>query len=188
MDEKRLSKNCLVKGHDTRGATLVDINHHIILILKKKLDVIILHVGMNDSVTRTSIEIIDDQLQLKSAITKTLPNCQVILLQPTLWVDDGKAALTIHHLNGHFLKLTLDVVNNSNIKIKQIRQKGLHLNTKGKNRFALIFMHKIKGLWWSLERLIVSTNPFIFLSKSLNKKIYMQFKDFWDSKLHKLWK
>ena len=84
MDEKRLSKNCLVKGHDTRGATLVDINHHIILILKKKPDVIILHVGMNDSVTRTSIEIIDDQLQLKSAITKTLPNCQVILLQPTL--------------------------------------------------------------------------------------------------------
>ena len=84
IDEKRLSKNRLVKVHDFRGATLADINHHIIPILKKKPDVIILHVGTNDSVSRTSREILDDLLQLKSAITKTLPNCQVICSQPTL--------------------------------------------------------------------------------------------------------
>ena len=67
-----------------RGATLADINHHIIPILKKKPDVIILHVGTNESVSRTSHEILDDLLQLKSAITKTLPNCHVIFSQPTL--------------------------------------------------------------------------------------------------------
>ena len=84
IDEKRFSKNHLVKVHDFRGATLADINHHIIPILKTKPDVIILHVGTNDSVSRTSREILDDLLQLKSATTKTLPNCQVMFSQRTL--------------------------------------------------------------------------------------------------------
>ena len=83
IDEKRLSKDLLVKVHDFRGATLADINHHVIPILKKKPDVIILHVGTNDSVSRILCEILNDLLQLKSVITKTLPNCQVILSQPT---------------------------------------------------------------------------------------------------------
>ena len=61
INEKRLSKNRLVKVHDFRRATLADINHHI-PILKKKPDVIILHVGTNDSVSRTSREILDDLL------------------------------------------------------------------------------------------------------------------------------
>ena len=130
IDEKRLSKNRLVKVHHVRGATLADINHHIIPILKKKRNVIILHVGTNDSVSRTSHEIPDDLLQLKSAITKTLPNCQAIFSQATLRVDHGKAALTLHRLNEHFSELNFDVVNNSNIKVKHIGQKGLHLNPK----------------------------------------------------------
>ena len=40
IDEKRFSKNCLVKVHDFRSATLADINHHIIPILQKKPDVL----------------------------------------------------------------------------------------------------------------------------------------------------
>ena len=132
--------------HDFRGATLADINHHIIPILKKKPDVIFLHVGTNDSVSRTSREIPNDLLQLKSAITKTLPNCHVIFSQPTLRVDNGKAALTLHRLYEHFSELNLDAVNNCNIKVKHIGQKGLYLNPKGKGRFALNFTHKITGL------------------------------------------
>ena len=72
--------------HDFRGTTLADINHHIILILKKKLDVTILHVATNDYVSRTSHEILDDMLQLQSVITKTVPNCKVIFLQPTFQI------------------------------------------------------------------------------------------------------
>ena len=112
IDEKRLSKNRLVKVHDFEGATLAYINHHIIPIIKKKPDVIILHVGTNDFVLRTSREILNDLLQLKSAITKTLSNCQVIFSQPTLRMDNGKPAL-----------LNLDVVNNGNIKVKHIYTK-----------------------------------------------------------------
>ena len=83
INKKRPSKNRLVKVHDFRGATLADINHHIIPILKKKPNVIILHVGTN-SVSRTSREILNDLLQIKGAITKILPNCQVIFSQPNL--------------------------------------------------------------------------------------------------------
>ena len=139
-------KNCLVKVHDFRGATLADISHHIMPILQKKLEVIILHVETNDSVFITSCEILDDLLQLKSAITETLPNCHTIFSQPTLRVDNGKAALTLHRLNEHFSELNLDVVNNGNIKVKHIAQTCLHLDPKGKGRLALNFIYKIRSL------------------------------------------
>ena len=92
------------------------------------------------TVSRTSREILDDLLQLKSAITKTLPNCHVIFSQPALRVDNGKTALTLHHLNEHFAELNLDVVNNRNIKVTYIGQKGLRLNSMGKGRLALNLM------------------------------------------------
>ena len=69
INEKRLSKNLLVKVHAFRGATFADINHHIIPVLKKKPDVIILNIGTNDCVSRTSREILDDLLQLKSVMS-----------------------------------------------------------------------------------------------------------------------
>ena len=37
IDKRRLSKNRLVKAYDIRGATLANINHHIIPILRKKV-------------------------------------------------------------------------------------------------------------------------------------------------------
>ena len=76
-------------------ATLADINHHIIPILNKNPDVIVLRVGTNDYATRTSREIFDDLLLLKGVISKTLPNYKVIFLQPTLQMDNGKAASII---------------------------------------------------------------------------------------------
>ena len=82
-------------------------------------------------------------LQLKSVITNSLPNCRVIFLQPTAGEDNGKRGLTLHRLNKYFSELNLDVVNNSNIKVKHASQKGLHLNPKEKSSLALNFMHKI---------------------------------------------
>ena len=151
IDEKRLSKNRLVKVYDFRGVTLANINHHIIPIWKIKPDVIILHVGMNDLVSRTSHGILDDLLQHKSAITKTLPNFQVFFSQPTLRVDNGKATLTLHRLNKHFSKLNLDVVSNSNIEVKHIGKKTLHLKIKGKSR---LFCVGLRNTWMYLLSLI----------------------------------
>ena len=52
VDAKRLSKNRLVKVHDFRSVTLAGV--------KKKPDVIMLHFGRNDSVSRTSCKILDE--------------------------------------------------------------------------------------------------------------------------------
>ena len=92
--------------------------------------------------------------------------------QPTLRVGNGKAALTLDDLNEHFSELNLNVVDDSNIKVKHIGQKGLHLYAIGKDRLALKLIHKVKSLWWSSERLNVPTKPYISPSNSLNKEIH----------------
>ena len=62
------------------------------------------------------------------------------------------------------------VVSNSKIKVKHVGQKGLPFNPKGKDRLALNFIHKIRGLWWSLKYLNVPTKLYVSPSKSLNEK------------------
>ena len=128
-------ENCTINEAFPKETKHTKLNH-IIPILKKKPAVIILKVGTNEYVSGISREILDDLLQFKSTITKTIPNCQVIFSQPTLRVDNEKAALTLHRLNEYFSELNLDVANNSNIKVKIIGLKG---------RLALNFIHK-RGL------------------------------------------
>lgn len=51
-------------------------------------------------------------------------------MQPTLRVDNGKAALTLNDLNEPFSQSNLDVVDNGYIKVKHIDQKGPYLKGK----------------------------------------------------------
>ena len=134
-----------VKIFDYRGATIDDLHHHIIPLLKKKPDHLILHAGTNDAVSKTSRQILDDLLQLKNEVLKTLPNCNVIISKPTIRIDNGKAALTLRNLNQHLTELKVDSIDNSNIKQMHIGRKGLHLNNKGKDKLALNFFHKIRN-------------------------------------------
>ena len=74
IDEKRLSRNNqVVKVRDFRGATSDDLKHHLVPLLKKKPEHIILHIGTNDAVSKTSRQIPDELLQLKQYIINTLP-------------------------------------------------------------------------------------------------------------------
>ena len=55
IDEKRLARNNkVVKVRDFRGATIDDLKHHLVPLLKKKPEHIILHIGTNDAVSKTS--------------------------------------------------------------------------------------------------------------------------------------
>ena len=64
--KKRLSRNNQVlKVRDFRGATIGDLKHHLVSLLKKKAEQIILHIGTNDAVSKTSGQIVDELLQLK---------------------------------------------------------------------------------------------------------------------------
>ena len=73
IDEKRLSRNNnqVVKVRDFRGATIDDLKHHLVPLLQKKPEHIILHIGTNDVVSKTSRQILDELLQLKQYIINT---------------------------------------------------------------------------------------------------------------------
>ena len=76
IDEKRLSRNNqVVKVLDFRGATIDNLKHHLVPLLKKKPGHIILHIGTNDAVSKTSKQILDELLQLKQYNINTLPTC-----------------------------------------------------------------------------------------------------------------
>ena len=53
IDEKRLSRNKqVVKVRNFRGATIGDLKHHLVPLLKKKPEHIMLHTGTNDAVSK----------------------------------------------------------------------------------------------------------------------------------------
>ena len=126
------------------SARINDMNHHLMLIIAKRPDYLILHVGTNDATTNTSRKIIDDLLMLKRNILKQLPNCRVLVSKPTVRIDHGKANLTLRNVNKNLETLNLECIENGNISAQHLGRKGLHLNSKGKGRLALNFLNQIR--------------------------------------------
>ena len=147
IDEKRVSRNNqVVKDRDFRGATIDDLKHHLVPLLKKKPEHIILHTGTNDAVSKTSRQIFDELLQLKQSILNTLPACRAIVYRPTIRSNNGKAALTLSNFNKLLGQLEVDFIDNLNIKEVHLGKKVRHLNKKGKNRLELNFLQKLRNL------------------------------------------
>ena len=146
IDEKRLQKHGSVKVFYFLGARINDMNHHLIPIVAKQPDYLILHVGTNDATTNTSRKITDDLLMLKSSIMKQLPNCRIIVSKSTIRIDHGKANLTLRNVNTHLETLNLECIENSNISAQHLGRKVLHLNSKGKGRLAINFLNHIRKL------------------------------------------
>ena len=142
IDEKRLSQKFgNVKVFHFSCARIEDLNHYIVPVIKNKPDYLILPVGTNDATTNSSRKIVNDLLMLRASISKQLPNCRIVLSKPTIRHEHGKANLTIQNVNKHLENLELECIDNNNINAEHLRQKGLHLNPKGKGRLALIFFN-----------------------------------------------
>ena len=82
IDEKKLQKHGNVKLFYFSGARINDRIHHLMPIIVKRRDYLILHVGTNGATTSTSRKIINDLLMLKSNILKQLPNCRAKFPNP----------------------------------------------------------------------------------------------------------
>ena len=119
-------------------------NHHLMPIIAKRSDYLILHVGTNDATTNKSRKITDDLLMLKCNILKQRPNCRVIASKPTGRIDHVKANITLRNVNKNLETLNLGCVENDNISAQHLGRKGLHLNSKGKGRLALNFLNQIR--------------------------------------------
>ena len=95
-------------------------------------------------ITDTSRTIVDNLLLLKANIAKQLPECKIIISKPTYRNDNGKANLTVQHVNKHLSALNLNCIENDNINAQHLGRKGLHLNDKGKGRLALNFLKQLR--------------------------------------------
>ena len=126
-----------VKVRLFRGGTIEDMEDNIKAILKRELDYIILHVGINNATNLTSRDVLDKLLQLKSNILNARKSCKVIVSQPTLRSGNGKAALANHYLCNLLEQLNIDIVKNRKIGSKDLGCKGLHLSLHGTTRLAL---------------------------------------------------
>ena len=51
--------------------------------------------------------------------------------------DHGKANLTIRNVNKHLENLELECIDNNNINVEHLEQKGFYLNPKGNGRLDL---------------------------------------------------
>ena len=115
-------------------------------ILKREPDYIILHVGTNNATNLTARDILDKLLRLKSTILDARKYWEVIISQLNLCSDNGKAALTNHHLSKLLEELNIGIVKNRNIDSKHLGGKGLHLNPHGTARLAFNLKATIRKL------------------------------------------
>ena len=143
--ERLNRKGRVVKVYNFRDATVDEMKHHAIPLLRKEPSFIIIHAGTNDAPYLTSRKILDNLITLKSFITDKLPNCKVVISTPTLRTDDGKAALTVSQLINHLLQLDIDIIDNRNINARNLGNKGLHLNPIGTSRLAKNLLSCIKS-------------------------------------------
>ena len=147
VSEDRLRrKNHVVKVRNFPGANVVDMQHNLMPIIRKKPGHLLIYAGTNDAKRCISREILNQLLNLKKFVSEQVPDCKVIILTPTVRSDDGKAGLTVSQLTNHLHQLKTDTVDNTNITSWLIGIKGLHSNFYGMTQLAKKFANVIKKM------------------------------------------
>ena len=143
VTERNLSNDRSVKVRKFPGATVDDLRHHALPIIRKQPKHLIIHAGTNDAVKFTSRDILKKLLQLKSFIQEKLPDAEIIISTPTLRSDNVKAALTIRQSTNHLINLKIDILDNRNIT-GNLSKRGLHLNQSGSNLLTKNVISKLR--------------------------------------------
>ena len=139
MDQVRLSsstkKSVVIRSFG--GAGVNEMYPKLENLLKKKPSTIILHVGTNDSTSKSPEVILENLLTLRHFIEAKIPGIKVIMSSPIIRVDNAKANVTVRKLVEKMKLSHTDCLINVNIGEDCLGVKGLHLNTKrGVGRFA----------------------------------------------------
>ena len=82
---------------------------------KKRPSYVILMAGTNDSINKSSEEILVELLQLRTFIESNCPDCKVVISRPTDRFDAAKAKLTVMHLRRKLNNLKIPIILNDNI-------------------------------------------------------------------------
>ena len=142
IEESKLSKY-KAKVRANPGSRVDDMYDYMAPLLKKIPSSIILHIGSNDSTSKSAYEIYDEILKLKKYIEDVLPDVTVYLSCPVIRADNITANHTLRKLET-LLKTHENVVIHENIDGTCLGFKGLHLNAKGTGRLAQNFIKVMK--------------------------------------------
>ena len=144
IEERRLHKKVKVRAFP--GARVDDLYDYLAPLVKKRPTNIILHIGSNDAIDKTSDHILKEILDLKSNILSILPTVRVYLSCPTIRLDNRVVNDVLRDLDLKLKSLTGDIISNDNVDRTCLGKKGLHLNPKGSGRLAMNYIALMRRL------------------------------------------
>ena len=146
IDEKLLSKSKVVKVKSHGGCTTKCMYKHLPEVIKLKPKYIVLHIGTNDCMLKTSDEVLRDIAKLKKYIENASPTSTVIISTPITRTDNTTANQIVQNINIKLRNMNYRLMDNSNIKSYHLGRKGLHLSNHGTKKLAINLISLIKRL------------------------------------------
>ena len=133
-----------------------DMYGYLTPLLRKKPSVLILHVGTNDVVTKTSDEKLNEILDLKKDVENAVPGIHVVISRMIIRSDNRKAYTVLGNVNTKLVKLGVTLLDHSNILCSDLGRKGIHLNDVGVKKLALNIISLIRRRCDLIENLTPS--------------------------------
>ena len=148
LDETKMSRSGKVKVRSHGGATIKDMRDHLTAHLRKKPDLLIIHVHSNDaSINETTADDMFDRLMdLKNFAEEKVPTIKVTFSCPIIRTDNVLANFKQIQLKNRLKRSGLDIVLNDNIEKDDLGKKGLHLKPGGSSKLAKNFIDYLKGV------------------------------------------
>ena len=146
LREKRLHRNGMVKVRTFLGASIEDLRDHLVPLLRKKPQTIVMHIGTNNCSDESSEIVMGKLSSLVDFVKNTVDGCKVLISTPTHRFDDAKATVTCQNLTKKIIESGFNVINNSNINSSHLNSGALHLNPSGSSRLAQNILKKLKSL------------------------------------------
>ena len=149
IEESKLSKTRHIRVQSIPGGKIDDIKENLNDLLHEELQKVIIHVGTNNAMTDTPKEIFEQLISLKHQIESILPKCEVTISNLIMRTDEPKASKINEEVNSFKKSASINFVENSNIKGKQLGKRGLHLNIQGNKMFARNLLNAIRN-WYNV--------------------------------------
>ena len=144
IEESKLSKSRHIRVQPISGAKIEDVKSNLEDLIHEDLQKVIIHVGTNNAVNDTANEIFEKLKSLKEESEGQLPKCDVIISSLIKRTDDVKAHRTNEEVNKLIKASSIEFIDNSNIKEKQLGKRGLHLNNRGNSSMASNLLNAVR--------------------------------------------
>ena len=143
INERGISKDDIIKIKAHSGSSSEDLIDYIKPDIKKKPDIIILHIGTND-ISKNKTDTIENLEKIRKHALKTSPKTKFVISSITTRKDKPEYDLKIAELNKRLKKYCeenlFDFINNDNVDVSCLGTRKLHLNAKGKSYIANNFI------------------------------------------------